>query len=64
VPFGSLSCKYNAPSVIEGETSLKSNETEYWIREVSVDGQEMKITGYKDRKKAKVKSIWILDRIK
>jgi len=62
VPFGSLSCKYQAPNLIEGETIRDSHD--YWTREVSADGQEMKISAYKNSRRTKVKSIWILDRVK
>src|SRR6266849_132140 len=62
VPFGSLSCKYNAPNLIEGETISDSHD--YWTREVSADGQEMKISAYKNSRRTKLESIWILDRVK
>jgi hypothetical protein len=45
VPFGSLSCRYTAPNVVEGESREKRKPTVYWRREVSVDGQEMVISG-------------------
>jgi hypothetical protein len=63
VPFGSLSCRFNAPNVIEGETKSLDAQTDYWSREVSADGQEMKISSYKNSGRTKVKSIWVLDRV-
>jgi hypothetical protein len=64
VPFGSLSCRYTGMNFIEGETINVTHETEYWSREVSADGQEMKISAYRDSRRTKLKSIWILDRVK
>jgi hypothetical protein len=64
VPFGSLSCKFNAPNVVEGETKSLDSQTDYWSREVSADGQEMKISSYKNSGRTKLKSIWVLDRVK
>ncbi len=76
VPFGTLSCKYTAPNIIEGETIQwpqlsegapmrpMSGKPEYWTREVSPDGQEMTIFSYKDAARIKLESIFILDRVK
>jgi hypothetical protein len=64
VPFGSLSCKYDSPSLVEGETRALDNQTSYWTREVSSDGLEMKIVDYKDPGRTKIESIRILDRVK
>jgi hypothetical protein len=64
VPFGSLSCKYSAHNLIEGETTSSDGQTGYWSREVSPDGQEMKILSYKNSGRTEVMSIWILDRVK
>jgi hypothetical protein len=64
VQFGSLSCKYDAPNLMEGETMGLDERTSYWTREVSTDGQEMKISAYEDPGRTKVKSILILDRVK
>jgi hypothetical protein len=52
VPFGSESCKYVAPNVVEGESkSSKDKTASYWKREVSADGQKMLIYGYTDSRK-------------
>jgi hypothetical protein len=64
VPFGSLSCRYDTPNLVEGETRALDERTDYWTREVSVDGQEMKISAYKDAGRTKIKSIHVLDRVK
>jgi len=64
VPFGSLSCEYMSMNLIEGETKVDSHEIEYWSREVSADGQEMKISAYLDSGRTKIRSIWVLDRVK
>jgi hypothetical protein len=63
VPAGFLSCRYIAPNFVEGETKPKTGEVSYWTREVSADGREMKISGYADRQRTKVKSVEILDRV-
>ena len=64
VPFGSLSCRFNAPNVIEGETKSLDTQNDYWSREVSADGQEMKISSYKNSGRTKLKSVRVLDRVK
>lgn len=63
VPSGSLSCNYTAPNVVEGETKASDGKTYYWSREVSADGQEMKISWYKNAGRTKLKSVKILDRV-
>lgn len=64
VPFGSLSCVYTGTNSIDGETKPTSGGIEYWSEEVSSDGQETKISAYKDKARKKIKSIWVLDRVK
>jgi len=64
VPFGLLSCKYITSNLVEGETRPKSGEVGYWTREVSADGQEMKISEYKDPQKSTITALYILDRVK
>lgn len=64
VPFGSLSCKYTAPNVVEGESLDLSMEYGYWRREVSDDGQEMRMLAYHDKEKKKLKSIMVLERVR
>ncbi len=56
--------RYKAPNVIEGVTKLPEGETDYWTEEVSADGHQMSITGYKDKKRTKVRSVQVLDRVK
>lgn len=55
--------RYKSPSLIEGETVIPGQGTKYWREEVSQDGQQMSITSYKGRKRLKVVSVWILDRV-
>jgi hypothetical protein len=58
-------CTYTAENVVEGETvSLDGGERSYWTREVSTDRQEMRILGYKDKAKTKLKTTRVLDRVK
>ena len=63
VPFGSLSCEYKGASLIEGETLEPTNERSFWAREVSADGQELKILEYKDKARTKLRRTWVLDRV-
>jgi hypothetical protein len=64
-PHGLLvSHRYTAPNVIEGETMQPDGKIDYWRQEVSLDGQELKITGFKDRDRTKIKSFTVLDRVK
>jgi hypothetical protein len=63
VPFGSISCDYKGPSLIEGETLSLTNELFFWAREVSTDGREQKILEYKDKARAKLRKTWVLDRV-
>jgi hypothetical protein len=49
VPFGSISCKYESPKIVIGESRNTGKPPIYWKREVSTDGQEMIIHGYTDR---------------
>jgi hypothetical protein len=70
VPFGSMSCNYTAPNVVEGESrSPNSHEgaakTIFWKREVSADGQLMTLSGYEDSGRTKpLGSTEILYRVK
>lgn len=64
VPFGSISCRYTAANIIDGETTSLTQETTYWTREVSADGLEMKFYTYKNKNREKIKSIWVLDRVR
>ena len=65
LPVGSLvSCRYVAPGRVEGETKDPNGEHSFWAREVSSDGSEMRILQYKDKARIKVRSVWVLDRVK
>jgi hypothetical protein len=64
-PHGLLvSHRYKTPNVIEGETIHPDHKIDYWRQEVSADGQELTITGFKDKNRTEVKSVWVLDRVK
>jgi len=58
------SCTYKAPNLVEGETEAADGKHDYWAEEVSSDGTEMRTRGYKDRARTKLKSTWVLDRVK
>lgn len=59
-----LSCRYTAADRVEGET-LDPNQTwSYWMREVSLDGQQMTITEYKDKARTRIRSVMVLDRVR
>ena len=58
-----LSCIYIAPDRVEGETNGPDGSHFYWTREVSADRQVMTISEYKDRRRAKLRSVMVLDRI-
>ena len=63
VPFGSLSCEYKAPNLVEGETKSVDGKRGYWTREVSPDGREMTVSEYKDKGRKKVQSVEVMDRV-
>lgn len=46
VLFRSTSCMYLSGNRVEGETKSQNDGTSYWAREVSQDGQEMRIYSY------------------
>jgi hypothetical protein len=48
VPLGSMSCKYESPNVVVGESRDTGKPPVYWKRELSADGQKMMIRGYTD----------------
>ena len=65
LPVGSLvSCKYVAPGRVEGESKDPNAEHSFWAREVSSDGSELRILQYKDKARMKLRSVWVLDRLK
>src|ERR1051326_2285617 len=63
-PNQTMACVYVATNVVRGTTHTPDGQTSHWNREVSTDGHRMTITSYKDEKLTKVKSVWVLDRIK
>jgi hypothetical protein len=63
VPFGSLSCEYKAPNLVEGETKSLDGKRGYWTREVSSDGREMTESEYKDKGRRKLQSVEVMDRV-
>jgi len=59
------SCAYVAPNRVEGETegwNLNLGTT-FWTREVSPDGQETIIFNYEDKKRTRLRSVQVLDRV-
>ena len=58
------SCTYKADNRVEGETAGHDGKTSYWTREVSRDGQEMMILGYKDKARTKLETVQVNDRLK
>jgi hypothetical protein len=69
VPCGEFtcttSCTYVAANRVEGDTkSPNGQSSSYWAREVSSDGQELRIYGYKDKGRKKLASLEVADRVK
>jgi len=64
IAFCTTSCTYKAENTVEGETASPDGKKSYWTREVSADGQEMRILAYADKAKTKLKSTQVLDRVK
>jgi hypothetical protein len=60
------SCVYVAPNRVEGETETRdpNQPTFFWTREVSPDGQETMIFNYEDKKRTRLHSVEVLDRVK
>jgi len=63
VPFGSVLCEYKAPNLVEGETKSLDGKHSYWAEEASADGHEMTMSGYKNKGRTKLQSVWVLDRV-
>lgn len=61
-PQGSLSCIYKAANLIESEASSPDGKG-YLTSEVSANGQEVRTLTYKDKKRTKLKSVWVMDRV-
>jgi hypothetical protein len=59
-----LRCMYSSPNRVDGEARDPTGDHHYWTREVSADGKQMTISEYKDSRRAKVRSVMVLDRIK
>ncbi len=57
------SCSYKAANRVEGEGETPNGKT-YWAEEVSSDGQEVRVYGYTDEARTKLKSTLVLDRVK
>ena len=57
-------CTYKGANLVEGETESADGRHDYWTEEVSLDGTEMRTRGYTDRARQKLKSTWVLDRVK
>jgi len=67
VPCGNDSCTksciYKSANRIEGE-STGADGKHYWTEEVSSDGREMRIYGYRDKDRRKLHRTEVLDRVK
>ncbi|MBI3896570.1 MAG: hypothetical protein HY313_11630 [Acidobacteria bacterium] len=63
-PDQSMLCLYASSNVVVGASIDPNHKVSYWTREVSADGQQMRITAYKDKARTKIESISVLDRIK
>jgi len=59
-----LSCEYSSSRSVIGTTRQPGGTVLYWSREVSPDGNEMRIFGFKDQQRKNLQSIEILDRVK
>lgn len=59
-----LSCMYISSNRVDGQTDDPTGEHHYWTREVSPDGKQMMIFEYQDRRRVKVRSVMVLDRIR
>ena len=60
----SMSCTYRSANFVEGETLSPDGGHSYWTEEASSDGTEMRTRHYKDKSRTKLKSEWVLDRVK
>jgi hypothetical protein len=58
-----MTCQYKAPNIVDGESTDSDGRVSYWTPEVSSDGEQMSITGYKDKGRYKIKEVQILDRV-
>jgi hypothetical protein len=58
------SCMYVSAKRVEGDTASPGGKTFYWTREISPDGQEMMISGYRDKARTKLESVQANDRVK
>jgi hypothetical protein len=59
-----LSCRWVDTNRVEGETRDPNGKKNYWMREVSPDGQRMTVTGYKNQSRTKIDSVMVLERVK
>jgi len=59
-----LSCRYVASNRVEGETKDPTGRHSYWVREVSMGGQKMTISEYKNKSRTKLRSVMVLDRVR
>ena len=57
------SCTYVTVNRVEGKT-VSQHKTSYWAREVSSDGQELTIYGYKDKSRKEIEELEVADRVK
>lgn len=69
VPCGeatcTTSCIFVAANRVEGDSkSPDGQSSSYWVREVSLDGQELRIYAYKDKDRKKLASVAVEDRAK
>lgn len=60
-----LSCLYAAPNRVEGMSSAPDgSQARYFVNEISPDGNEMRITGYRDKNHHKVERVDLLVRVR
>jgi hypothetical protein len=63
VPDGTMACTYRAGNLAEGESRSHGGH-DYWMEQVSQDGQRITIPGYKDKQRTKIGHVFVLDRVK
>jgi len=58
------SCTYLSANRVEGDTVSPGGKTLFWTREISLDGKEMIISGYRDKARTKLETVQVSDRVK
>jgi hypothetical protein len=60
---GTVLCIYKDSGLIEGETSSPAGGKSFWTEQVSADGRELRLIEYKSKTRAKLKNLWVYDRV-